>query len=308
MMNLIRRMTTAWLMLWSLPALCEQEKGVRQLAADLQAVQVDGQRIDYYDIGKGRPVMLIHGAQCDAADWRDVIPALIKRYRLIIPDGLVYPIDEWRLWLLLDHLAIEQVAIVGHSKGGNKAKEMYRLRPNRVAALVVMDDEGVGGMVEASELPNSLCSPHVLEMHRKNDKELAKFSPPLLENYPSEKNIARLRLYFTTAAQTSEQRSKGRPNTAVHPMKQPLAPKPRPIDETDRFIKCPLLVFNAGYGKVDASNPPEKTRGWNGKPIQADRYKFVVVRDSGHWIWLDQPQIFLKELLNFLGRSYPERR
>lgn len=306
--NLILGITASLCMfpIWVPRALSAAGASAPGLAAVLQAVELDRQQIDYYDLGKGRPLMLIHGAGCDATDWRDVVAPLAERYRLIVPDGRVHPIDPWRLWLLLDHLEIDRVAIVGHSKGGHKAKEMYRLRPGRVQAMVVIDDEGIGGMVVASDLPNSLCSPHVVEMHRKNDSELANLNPPRLGDYPSERNIARLKSYFRTANMTPEELARGRPTVVVQPMRRPSLARPAPIKETEKFIQCPLLVMNSGYGKVEAAYPPERTPGWVGKPIQAQRYEFLVVRDSGHWIWLDQPEIFLKELLRFLARSYPE--
>lgn len=45
-----------------------------------------GQRIGYLDIGRGRPVVLLHGFGMRAAHWRLALPALHRRYRLILPD------------------------------------------------------------------------------------------------------------------------------------------------------------------------------------------------------------------------------
>jgi pimeloyl-ACP methyl ester carboxylesterase len=281
--------------------------GARSLAADLQAVTIDGRRIEYYDIGQGPVVMLIHGANCDAADWSSVIEPLAARYRLIIPDGLVYPFGPWDLWLLLDELDISTVALVGHSKGAAKSVNMYRFRPSQVWALVSIDDELVGGMLRAWDLPNSRCPPHVRALHEKNDIELAKLDPTLIGSYPSDANISRLKLYFKTREQTPQQRAQGRPHPVAHEMSKPLSAKPEPIPRTINFIRCPLLVFNAGYGKAEASDPPEAGETWLGEPIQAEEYEYVVVRDSGHWIWLDQPQIFLEQILSFLARSSPVR-
>ncbi len=83
-----------------------------------------------------------------------------------------------------------------------------------------------------------------------------------------------------------------------------LAPLSQRI-ETSGYFKCPVLIFNAGYGKVDAADPPHQTLGWSGGPLRAENYEFVLVRDSGHWIWLDQPRIFLDRTLAFLRRHAP---
>ena len=100
------------------------------------------------------------------------------------------------------------------------------------------------------------------------------------------------------------------PTSAAHLTSRPeavkifsdrLAPLPQKVDVSGDF-KCPVLVFNAGYGKVDAADPPHETLGWNGGPLRVVSCEFVLVRDSGHWIWLDQPQIFLDRTLSFLRR------
>jgi len=65
-------------------------------------------------------------------------------------------------------------------------------------------------------------------------------------------------------------------------------------------------VFNSGRGKLDASDPPHTTETWTGGPIQAENYEFILVRDSGHWIWLDQPALFLKNTLLFLTLHHHE--
>ncbi len=93
----------------------------------------------------------------------------------------------------------------------------------------------------------------------------------------------------------------GRPKPEAVKISGRLAPLPERIEASGDF-RCSVLVFNAGYGKVDGADPPHKTLGWKGGPLRAESFEFVLVRDSGHWIWLDQPRIFLDRTLTFLRR------
>jgi len=105
------------------------------VAGDLRAVEIEGKRLEYYDVGKGTVVLVIHGSGTDATDWREVITPLARQYRLIIPDAMIYPFDARALWRLLDYLEVEKVALMGHSGGGGISRNMYFMRPSRVWAL-----------------------------------------------------------------------------------------------------------------------------------------------------------------------------
>lgn len=303
------------------------------VAGELRAVQIAANRIEYYDVGQGPVVLLIHGRGTDATDWQNVIAPLAKRYRLVIPDAMVYPFDARDLWQLLDHLGIQKLAVVGHSAGARVGQEMYFMRPSRVWAFANVDSTVVGGRSFGDELPNSRCSPRVQALHEKNDHRLTQLEPQrqavfpdqqfafgLSNEYPSDVNVARLSLFYNQRERmpwagtrslnrdypegrrrVMKQVPSGRPRPAAVKTSASLAPLPEKIDTTGYF-KCPVLLFNAGYGKVDGADLPHKTERWKGGPLRADLYEFVLVRDSGHWIWLDQPQIFLDRTLGFLKR------
>ena len=288
------------------------------VAGELRAVKIRGNRIEYYDVGRGEVLLLIHGGRTDATDWQNVLAALARHYHLVIADGMVYPFDARDLWWLLDHLGVSRVAIVAHSAGTLVGKEMYFMRPDRVWAFVNVDSHQLGGRSDGHELPNQHCSPQVQALHQKNDSRLARLEESRIRDYPSEVNVRRLTLFYRQkelipeAGTRSVNRNYPQGRTKVldpPPPNRPrpeavkisgrLAPLPQKVDVSGDF-KCPVLVFNAGYGKVDAADPPHETLGWNGGPLRAVSCEFVLVRDSGHWIWLDQPQIFLDRTLSFL--------
>ncbi len=42
--------------------------------------------MDVLDIGRGRPLVLLHGWSCTRSFWRLQIEALSRRFRLLVPD------------------------------------------------------------------------------------------------------------------------------------------------------------------------------------------------------------------------------
>jgi 3-oxoadipate enol-lactonase len=90
----------------------------------------NGVRLAYTDAGSGAPLMLVHGFCGSSAYWQKVIPALAKRFRVIVPDlrghGSSSAPDEpytmerlaEDLVHLLDALEVEQTTLLGHSLGG----------------------------------------------------------------------------------------------------------------------------------------------------------------------------------------------
>ena len=92
--------------------------------------------IAYLDEGQGPAVVLLHGFPTSAHLWRDLVPMLAPRFRAIAPDLLGYghsskPADVDALTIraqartvrdLLEHLGIEEFAVVGHDIGGGIAQ------------------------------------------------------------------------------------------------------------------------------------------------------------------------------------------
>ncbi len=112
-----------------------------------------------HDVGAGPPVMMIHGSGPGVsawANWRGVIPALSRRFRVIAPDmvgfgftdrpaGIVYDRATWiaQALALLDALEIDRVDLVGNSFGGAIALALAVARPERVRRLVLMGSVGL---------------------------------------------------------------------------------------------------------------------------------------------------------------------
>lgn len=115
-------------------------------------VYANGIRQNFIDIGDGAPVVLLHGFPETNYAWRNQIPVLSKKYRVIAPDLRGYGETEKPatgydkrnmandLVALLDKLEIGKIALVGHDRGARVATRFVKDHPDRVDRLVVMDN------------------------------------------------------------------------------------------------------------------------------------------------------------------------
>jgi len=99
-----------------------------------------------WDIGEGRPIVLLHGIAAGRRVFFRVAPKLAERYRVIVPPlrGEIRPaphatheelVDD--LGALLDALDLDDVTLLGTSFGGTVALAYAARRDARVAAVVV---------------------------------------------------------------------------------------------------------------------------------------------------------------------------
>jgi pimeloyl-ACP methyl ester carboxylesterase len=269
----------------------------------LDAIEVDGQRLEYADVNpssRDPALVIVHGGNCDAQDWANVAPRLAHRYRVILPDGLVYPLDPWWIWLLLDHLGVEDATLLGHSAGGAIVVAMYRQQPRRVPSLVTIDSEAVGPTILARLLPHDRFSPYAAALYEQRRVMMAQLKGHHQGDYPSEVNIAHRLIAYQRAAMTPEQRAATRPAPRTIHRIAGAGPAPAMIPDTGKFITCPLLVFHTGRGKL---GPEDVSQEWIDQHIHAADVEYVVLRETSHWPWHELPEWFLSRLEPFLART-----
>ncbi|MDB5839276.1 MAG: 2-hydroxy-6-oxo-2,4-heptadienoate hydrolase [Herminiimonas sp.] len=124
-----------------------------------KSIIVNGIQTNYQDHGEGPPVLLIHGSgpgTSASTSWRQTIPALSPRFRLIAPDMLgfgfterpsnvQYKLDTWvdHTLGLLSALDIPKAHVVGTSYGGAVALALAARAPQRVDRLVLISAVGI---------------------------------------------------------------------------------------------------------------------------------------------------------------------
>ncbi|MDM5122312.1 alpha/beta fold hydrolase [Aeromonas rivipollensis] len=106
--------------------------------------------MNFKDQGQGPVVVLIHGLFGSLDNLGLLARPLSEHCRVISvdlrnhgasfhSDEMSYPQQGADVIALLDHLALDKVALVGHSMGGKVAMQVAKLAPARVDRLVVAD-------------------------------------------------------------------------------------------------------------------------------------------------------------------------
>jgi pimeloyl-ACP methyl ester carboxylesterase len=129
-------------------------------------VDVGPWRVATIDEGTGDAVVLLHGCPFHAFEWRDVIPRLSDRYRVIAPDLLGLgdtqvrldqdyrlPQDVEMVVGLLDRLGIDRAHFVGHDHGGATVQIMMQRHPERLRSVVLTNAEAYDAWPSAPERP-----------------------------------------------------------------------------------------------------------------------------------------------------------
>lgn len=127
--------------------------------ADERFVDIDGIRTRYLMAGSGRSILFIHGGDFDyrglpSADaWGLVIEGLAKRFQVFAIDKLgagktdnPRTDDQYTMSAVTDHIdrfiaavGLEQVVLVGHSRGALPAAKIALDRPEQVSEVILLD-------------------------------------------------------------------------------------------------------------------------------------------------------------------------
>lgn len=129
----------------------------------MPSAELDGVRIHYQVHGDGPPLVLAHCLGGNLDLWRDQVPALAARHRLVLWDcrghgrsSAPRPREQYGvrrsaadLAGLLDHLGVARAHIGGLSMGGGISACFAVLYPERVDRLLIMDSNTAAGLPTA---------------------------------------------------------------------------------------------------------------------------------------------------------------
>ncbi len=108
-------------------------------------------KIHFTSKGKGRVVVLLHGFLEDISMWKDIIPVLSKRYRIIAIDllghgktdciGYVHTMEDHAkmVRVVLQHLRLRKYFLIGHSMGGYIALAYAKMYPKTIKGLCLQN-------------------------------------------------------------------------------------------------------------------------------------------------------------------------
>lgn len=116
--------------------------------------------ISFSDIGKGTAVVLLHGFLENKTMWRELVPSLAEKNRVISIDllghgetdclGYIHSMEENAeiVNAILSHLRIRKAVFIGHSMGGYVALAFAELHLNRVKGLILLNSTALEDSVE----------------------------------------------------------------------------------------------------------------------------------------------------------------
>lgn len=271
-------------------------------ALETRYAMIEGHRIAYKEMGKGQPLLLIHGIPTNKLMWRDVMPELAKHYRVIAPDMLNYgesdmPVDsdvsinaQTRIFVkLMDALGVARADVVSHDIGGGIGQLMAVNHPERIRRQILIDSV----CCDSWPIPEfkQLLEPGVEEATSVDEfitimrdfmpsgvHDPAVVTPEMTERYVAPwnspegkaaffRNMRRLNKEYTQA-----------------------------IAGDLKNIEIDTLVL---WGDKDNFQKPDYA------PMLADAIpgaELIWVKDAGHWVTDEKPEETVSHILEFLAR------
>jgi len=280
-------------------------------------IDVHGSKIAYLEIGKGNPVIYIHGNPTSSYLWRNVMPHVSQTHRNIAidligmgnsdkPDISYTFADHYRYVSgFIDALEIKSVTIVGHDWGAALAWEYARRNPEKVAAIAFMEGvlppsfpvssfevmgEEMGGMFRAFKDPTQ-----GVQMVIEDNIFVEKLLPNMINRKLGEVAMNSYRAPFTS--------KESRKPILVWPREVPIAGEPestvRVLSKIGDFMgrtKMPTLLLYADPGVI----VPREAISWYVDKIS--NLETVFIGQGLHYIQEDQPDAIGLAIADWLRR------
>jgi pimeloyl-ACP methyl ester carboxylesterase len=228
----------------------------------------------YYAIyGDGEPVLLIHGGLGHGDVWGFQVQALSESHQVIVADsrghgrstrsdepfGYALMADDYLA--LLDHLGIDQVALIGWSDGGIIGLDIAIRHPERLSRLFAFAANYTPEGVKASVADDPTFNAYVARA----GKDYARLSPT-----PDEFD------------------------DFVGQISQMWATEPNYSKDQLRAIAVPTVIF---AGEHDEAIEPAHTAEMAALIPHAE---LVIMKDASHFAMWQQPDAFNATVLEFL--------
>jgi pimeloyl-ACP methyl ester carboxylesterase len=255
----------------------------------------------YEEHGAGAPVVAVGGLTSTVETWGLQAPALAARFRLVLLDNrgsgrTRLPADDGvrtparlagDVRALLDALGLERVHLIGASMGGMVVQEFALAWPERLRSLVIACST-CGGPHATPAAPEVVQAMLRGAARDASEAEQRRALAVLVHPESPARRSEGLAFYEAT--------KKAWPHSAEEVARRVLGI--RAFDTFARLpeLRVPTLVLT---GSDDALVPPANARLLAGRIPGAE---LVVVPESGHVFFCEQPEATNRALLAFLAR------
>lgn len=107
-------------------------------------------KLAFEAVGKGPPVVILHGLFGSGRNWAPIAQALAATHRVILPDARNHGASPWSDTMsypemaldvleLIERERLQRPLVVGHSMGGKTAMALALAHPGAIAGLAVID-------------------------------------------------------------------------------------------------------------------------------------------------------------------------
>jgi pimeloyl-ACP methyl ester carboxylesterase/catechol 2,3-dioxygenase-like lactoylglutathione lyase family enzyme len=255
-------------------------------------VTADGLSMHYLSAGKSeRTVVFLHGWCGNAAQWKQHIAPVARRYRVIAVDLVGHgksrgqSRETWSIpgfgndvVTLLEAEELENVVLVGHGMGGQIALSVAARAPERISGIIGVDClQRLGGDPDPAQTKR-----YVERFRAAYGEQMSSFvaesahgsTPPDVQE-----RILRDSL-------------EPDPSMALALMEHFGEHDPRPAV---RAIDCRVICINSETIPTEVDSNHGLLPG----------YELVLMEDVGHWVHLEAPVLFQERLLETLRRLEP---
>lgn len=263
----------------------------------MEVVRANGLDIAYERVGAGPPLVFVHGAAVDGRMWQPQLAALADQFTVVAWDepgagrSSDVPADFGLadyancLAALIEALALGRAHVAGLSWGGTVVQELYRLHPDLVATLILVDTyAGWKGSLPEAEVRARVAG--VRQMLAAPAEEFDPTLPGLFAGDPPAKFVP---LLEEMAAAVRPETLRTELFVMAEADQRDLLPR----------IDVPTLLI---WGELDARSPLSVAHQFEQAIPDA---KLVIILGAGHVSNLEQPEQFNDAVREFCRADAP---
>jgi haloacetate dehalogenase len=281
-------------------------------------IDTDGARIHALVAGEGPPLLLLHGFPQSSLMWRDVAPALAKRFTVVCADLRGYgessrPASDASHAAyskramardqaqVMEALGFQRFHLAGHDRGGRVAHRLGLDYPDRVERLAVLDIVPTHQVYTSADRVMATAYYHwfFLIQPAPLPERLIEAAAEFYLREKLARWLVRPEAIAPDVMQTYVEQFL-RPGT-IHAMCEDYragASIDLQHDEADldRKLRCPLLVLWGSQGFVGRYY--DVLSSWRAR---AENVSGTAIDDAGHLLVEEQPAAVTEQLLRFFG-------
>jgi pimeloyl-ACP methyl ester carboxylesterase len=245
--------------------------------------------------GQGRAVILLHGLFGSSDNWHYIALKLSESFNVFAIDQrnhgqsphdakMNYPLMAADVDEFMTTNGLEKAFVIGHSMGGKTAMQFALQFPQRVEKLVVAD------MAPRAYAPaHEKIFAALLTLDLKSFSTRQQIEDALA---PEIRNVVLRRFLLKNLGRDSASRFFWKIN--LRGIAENYLYLREPVSGTEPFVRPTLFIRG---GKSDYINLEDER-------LIRELFSIVEIQtiaDAGHWIHVDQPEEFLRLVLNFLA-------